>query len=235
MHLPPPLILLDQADDLLVIYKPHDIAIHPGAQLPDQAQPLDVVSRLRAVGLDHSPAHRLDRATSGLALMARGDALRDLGQRFAAGTVHKHYLALVHGRPRRKGIIRRPLPDARRRRPLPAVTRYRVIRWLGDVSLVHVRPETGRKHQIRRHFEGIGHPLVGDTRYPGRRRGEALSFDDRLWLHAWRLELEDGREWAAPLGPEEAAVIRALAISAGAWSEDGDEIPDWAAQITLSS
>ena len=71
---------------------------------------------------------------------------------------------------------------------LSATTRYRTLEALERVSLLAVRIETGRKHQIRRHFEGIGHPLVGDTRYRAR-RARLAGAPDRLWLHARALVL----------------------------------------------
>jgi 23S rRNA-/tRNA-specific pseudouridylate synthase len=112
-----------------------------------------------------------------------------LGEALGTGRIEKTYLALAHGRTRKKGVIRRKLKDNRRKQPLPATTRYRTLEVLGTVSLVAVRIETGRKHQIRRHFEGIGHPLVGDSRYRGRRKRGLPGAPSRLWLHARALVL----------------------------------------------
>ena len=131
------------------------------------------------------PAHRLDLGASGLVLCAASPELRaDLGHALAAGDIEKTYLAMVYGRTRQKGTIRRKLQDNRRKSKLSALTRYRTLEHLGPVSLLAVRIETGRKHQIRRHLEGIGHPLVGDTRYRGRRKRPLRGAPDRLWLHA---------------------------------------------------
>ena len=95
-----------------------------------------------------------------------------------------------------------PLVRAGRRgRPLPAVTRYRHREALGGFSLVEARPETGRKHQIRRHLHGIGHPIVGDERYRPRRFKAVPGYPGRLWLHAAALELPDGHTIVAPLPP----------------------------------
>jgi 23S rRNA pseudouridine955/2504/2580 synthase len=136
------------------------------------------------------PAHRLDLQASGLVLCAAAPKMRAmLGEALGTGRIEKTYLALVHGRTRKKGIIRRTLKDNRRKRPLMAVTRYRTLESLGPVSLLAVRIETGRKHQIRRHFEGIGHPLVGDSRYRGRRKQRVTGAPARLWLHARALVL----------------------------------------------
>lgn len=136
------------------------------------------------------PVHRLDLQASGLVLCAPDPRVRALlGEALGNGSIEKTYLALAHGRTRKKGVIRRKLKDNRRKQALSATTRYRTLEALERVSLLAVRIETGRKHQIRRHFEGIGHPLVGDTRYRARRKRGLAGAPDRLWLHARALVL----------------------------------------------
>jgi 23S rRNA-/tRNA-specific pseudouridylate synthase len=130
-------------------------------------------------------------------------------EHFAEGTVQKRYLALVFGQTRDKGIIRRALADGRRSKPLEAVTRYRTLEKFSKWSLLSVRPETGRKHQIRRHLQGIGHAVIGDTRYLPRGRPTVPAFPGRLWLHAERIEI-DGRTFEAPLAPELEAHLAVL-------------------------
>jgi len=131
------------------------------------------------------PAHRLDLGASGLVLCAADSQLRaHIGAALGDGSIQKTYLAVVFGRTRKKGTIRRKLQDNRRKRPLAAITRYRTLEHLGPVSLIAIRIETGRKHQIRRHMEGIGHPLVGDQRYRGRRKHPLHGAPNRIWLHA---------------------------------------------------
>ncbi len=133
------------------------------------------------------PVHRLDKPTSGVLLFGlTPEAARTAGELFAAGTVEKTYLMVVRGIPEAQGVIDHPLleePD-----PLdypcsqpekgaqPAVTEYR---RLGTVelpfavgryptsryALVEARPRTGRRHQLRRHFKHLLHPIIGDTRY----------------------------------------------------------------------
>lgn len=143
---------------------------------------------------DWAPAHRLDRATSGIVLLASDPGTRaEWARAFAEGRVKKVYRGLVVGRARDKGIIRRPLSDARRGKPLDAVTRYRTEERLGGFSLLRIAPETGRKHQIRRHLADLGFPIVGDDRYGPRRPTRVPGYSvwgGRLWLHASRLELD---------------------------------------------
>lgn len=157
------------------------------------------------------PCHRLDRDTSGVVLCAADPALRALaGGWFERGEVRKTYLALVHGRTHDKGTVDRPLQDPRRRETLRALTRYRTIERLGAYSLLEVRPETGRKHQIRRHLHGLGHPVVGDPRYRSGLAARVHGSPGRLWLHASRIEPPDGRAYEAPLAPELAEHLERL-------------------------
>ncbi len=196
---------------LWAVFKPSGWAMHPAG--PETGRALTDWLETQAPGL--RPAHRLDRGTSGVVLCSADPATRGaVGKAFEAGRVHKTYLTLVHGRTRRKGILRRALSDGRRGRPLPAVTRYTLVRWLGPFSLVRVRPETGRKHQIRRHLAQIGHPVVGDSRW-GRTGPPPAGAPDRLWLHAAGLTLEASEGLAAwdvacPLPAELQAHVDAL-------------------------
>jgi 23S rRNA-/tRNA-specific pseudouridylate synthase len=209
-----PRVLGETAHGLLVVHKPAGMRVHPA---DDDGVP-DLVAWLAAQpGLPPgvAPAQRLDQGTSGLLLCGATGAQRALASDWLAeGLVEKTYLAVVHGRTREKGTLRRPLQDARRGRPLDAVTRYRTLEWLGGFSLLAVRIETGRKHQIRRHLHGIGHPVVGDERYRARRRVRVPGWPGRMWLHARVLVLPDGETFEDPLPPE---LLRSLdAMRAGA-------------------
>ncbi|MCB9507437.1 MAG: RluA family pseudouridine synthase [Myxococcales bacterium] len=204
---------------LWIVCKPTGWLVHAanGTDAPD------VRTALVAAGAppDVAPVNRLDLETSGVVLYAETAELRaELGAMFAAGQVAKRYAAVVFGRTRAKGIVRRPLDDGRRGRPLEAVTRYRTREWMGGFSYVALRPEHGRKHQLRRHMQGIGHAIVGDTRYPGPTEIRIPAFPGRLWLHAERIELPDGRSFHAPLPRELAANLEAL--RAGARDAKGD-------------
>jgi 23S rRNA pseudouridine1911/1915/1917 synthase len=155
--------------------------------------------------------HRLDRDTSGLMLVAKGEAAqRELQAALRRREVVREYLALVTGRLKsRTGTIDAPLGrDVRRRTrmstrtdtPREARTHFEVERFAGDHTLVRARLETGRTHQIRAHFAAIGHPLAGDREYGAK---DDLGLE-RQFLHSTRLGLAappDGewREWESPL------------------------------------
>ena len=185
-----------QDEHLLVVDKPAGVVVHParGHRTGTLAQALTGVA---AGGEDSARAgivHRLDRDTSGLLVVARSEAVhRALRAALQARAITREYLALVEGRPpARTGTIDAPLGRDRRVRtrmstdtdaPRAAVTHFAIERALPRTTLLRVRLETGRTHQIRAHLQAIEHPVVGDPAYgtPGR-----LGLE-RQFLHAARL------------------------------------------------
>ncbi len=164
---------------VLVIDKPAGLPMHTTAKF--WRNTLTALLRERYPDEQMEVAHRIDRETSGVLLIARGRAVASfLTRAFARRAVGKTYLALVKGQPPDEGRIDRPLklldtpshvmmgpaPDG-----LPAVTRFRVLRRFAAHALCEAHPETGRQHQIRVHLQSIGHPIVGDKLYGA---GEAL-------------------------------------------------------------
>ncbi|HVR70499.1 MAG TPA: RluA family pseudouridine synthase [Vicinamibacteria bacterium] len=206
-----PLRVLHEDSRLLVVDKPAGLVVHPGAGTAAGTLVnalLHRVKDLSGIGgvLRPGIVHRLDRGTSGLLVVAKDDAThRDLARQFAARGVEKEYLAVVLGRPRRAtgtidaAIGRDPVHRQRMSVLAPrgraARTSYAVAEALEGVALLHVRIHTGRTHQIRVHLASIGHPVLGDAVYGGRRLPasagarlrEALAGLDRPALHAARL------------------------------------------------
>jgi 23S rRNA pseudouridine1911/1915/1917 synthase len=183
-------------EHLLVVDKPAGVVVHP-ARGHRQGTLAQALSGVAAGGEDVARAgivHRLDRDTSGLLVVARSEAAhRALRAALQARAITREYLVLVEGRPpARTGTIDAPLGRDRRLRtristdtdtPRSAVTHFELERALPRTTLLRVRLETGRTHQIRAHLQAIGHPVVGDPEYgtPGR-----LGLE-RQFLHATRL------------------------------------------------
>jgi 23S rRNA pseudouridine1911/1915/1917 synthase len=192
---PAPHQVVWEDEHLLVVDKPPGVVVHPSAGHENGTLAQALAGR--AVGGDpHRPGivHRLDRDTSGLLVVAKGDdVLRALQAQLAAREIERGYLALVEGRPPAlTGTIDAPLGRDRRVRtrrstdtdePRPAITHFEIAEALPATTLLRVRLETGRTHQIRAHLLAIGHPVAGDPEY-----GHAgLLGLRRQFLHAARL------------------------------------------------
>jgi 23S rRNA pseudouridine1911/1915/1917 synthase len=175
--------VLFEDDSVLVIDKPAGLPMHTTAKF--WRNTLVALLRERYPDEQMEIAHRIDRETSGVLLIARNRAVAStLTRAFARRTVEKTYLALVKGQPPDEGRIDIPLRlldtktrvmmgPAREGEPgrLVAATKYRVVRRLPGHALCEASPLTGRQHQIRVHLACIGHPIVGDKLYGA---GEAL-------------------------------------------------------------
>ena len=199
--------LIHVDDDLVVVVKPAGLLSVPGRGV-ERADCM--ASRVQARFADALIVHRLDMATSGLLVFARGpEAQRLLSIAFAGRDVHKRYEALVHGLVgAEKGEIDLPLITDWPRRPRqmvcfergkPSLTRFCVIeRHAGQhTTRVSLEPVTGRSHQLRVHLMALGHPIVGDPLY-----GPGLGA--RLLLHAAQLSVPHPRDgeamsWTSPV------------------------------------
>jgi 23S rRNA pseudouridine1911/1915/1917 synthase len=194
---PAPFRVAYEDEHLLVVDKPAGVVVHPG-QGHAQGTLVQALGG-RVVGGD-DPArpgvvHRLDRDTSGLLVLARSEAVHAaLAAQLRERRISREYLGLVEGRPpARTGTIDAPLGRDRRVRtrmstdtddPRPAVTHFETERAFPETTLLRVRLETGRTHQIRAHLLAIGHPVVGDPEYGGSLRIPGL---DRQFLHSARI------------------------------------------------
>jgi 23S rRNA pseudouridine1911/1915/1917 synthase len=216
-----PLALCDE--HVIVADKPAGVVTHPA---PGVVGPT-LVAALRGLGLrggedEQRPGvvHRLDRDTSGLLVLARSDeAYASLGEQMRARRIEREYVALVRGRPpSRRGTIDAPIGRDRNdvgrmavggRAERPAITHFELAEPLAGTSLLRLKLETGRTHQIRVHLAAIGHPVLGDPVYgvPGSQIGLGRQF-----LHAARLAFAhpaDGRrvDLASDLPPDLAEAL----------------------------
>jgi tRNA pseudouridine32 synthase / 23S rRNA pseudouridine746 synthase len=191
-----PLTPLFEDDAVLAFDKPAGLLAVPGRGADKQDC---MASRVQAHWPDARVVHRLDMATSGLMLFARGaDMQRRLSRDFAARRIEKHYVALVDGRmAAATGRIELPLAADWPRRPLQkvdadagkaALTDWQVLGFDArlQASRLALQPHTGRTHQLRVHLRAIGHPILGDALYaPPQLQSRA----PRLLLHACALTL----------------------------------------------
>lgn len=199
LSLAPDIDLIYADASLVVANKPSGQLAVPGRG-PDKQDCLS--ARVQARYPDALIVHRLDMATSGLMVMARGvDMQRALSKAFAARAVSKRYVAVVAGRLDAAadgwGVVDLPIIADWPNRPLskidplhgkPSVTRWRVMAYSATPlsTRVELEPVTGRSHQLRLHMRELGHPILGDALYAS---PVIEGQSDRLLLHATRLEL----------------------------------------------
>ena len=212
-----PLKIIYEDDDLLAIDKPAGLTVHPAPGHPSHTLVNAILSHfphLANMGDSLRPGivHRLDKDTSGVMLVAKNaTAQAKLQEQFKSRAVEKTYLALVKGHlaPER-GMIEAPIgrhPSNRKKmavvsRGREARTMYQVVRYIGNYTLLEVKPETGRTHQIRVHLAAIGYPVMGDALY-----GVKSPLLSRQFLHAHRLKIKlpssgEFKEFMSPLAED---------------------------------
>jgi 23S rRNA pseudouridine1911/1915/1917 synthase len=198
-------VVVHEDPDVIVVDKAQELVVHPGAGNATGTMVAGLLARypeLADVGEPDRPGivHRLDKGTSGLLVVARTqDAYESLVGQLSSRTVERRYLALVWGYPEPKtGLVDAPIGRSKKDPTRMAVsssgrearTRYEVAQLFTEpieAALVECRLETGRTHQIRVHLAAIGHPIVGDPRYRGKRTSFATP---RPFLHAHTLAFD---------------------------------------------
>lgn len=217
--------VVHEDDELLVVNKPAGLLTHP-----DRTEQKDtLITRVHAYlyrkdALDSrlflpASANRLDRNTSGLVLIGKtAGMLHKLNQWVQRREIGKYYVTIVQGRLEGKGEISSSLErDERSNRTRvstaedakESMTRYEALHSASGYTLVEVDLESGRTHQIRSHFQSIGHSLLGDVKYGGR----PYEGVNHQLLHAWRITLPDGRTFRAPPPDTFGSILRKLRLS----------------------
>ncbi len=194
---PIPLKIVYEDRDLLVVDKPAGLAVHPAPGHPSHTLVNAILGYLPALvedadGVRPGIVHRLDKDTSGLIIVAKNRAAHEnLADQFKSRAVAKSYVVLVKGKlTPESGIIEAAIGRDHRNRQRMAVvsqgrearTEYHVLKYIGGYSLLEIKPQTGRTHQIRVHLAAIGFPVVGDTTY-----GVTSPHLSRQFLHASRI------------------------------------------------
>jgi 23S rRNA pseudouridine1911/1915/1917 synthase len=194
-----PLNILFEDEAILVLNKPPGLVVHPAVGNPS--------GTLLHGLLYHDPAfqsleragivHRLDKDTSGVMVVAKSErAMEELQRQFKARETEKEYLALVWNTPPKSGRIETLLgrhPAHRQKQAVlkeggrEAISNFQTLEEFAEASLVQVKIETGRTHQIRVHMTHIGHPVVGDSVYGRARKNKLPLKPERQMLHAARL------------------------------------------------
>ena len=190
--------VLYEDEQLLVMNKPAGLAVHGGTGI--RLGLIEALRQLRPEWSEMELAHRLDRDTSGcLVISKKTRFLKHIQNELKARNVNKKYLALVHGKGPESLVMidvalqknaigvgeRIVTVDASGK---PSITCFKLLQRFAHASLLEVRPETGRTHQIRVHCQHAGHALVGDSKYTCRGADKSLSRIKNLCLHAWKIE-----------------------------------------------
>lgn len=232
-----PLEVLFEDQHLLVLNKPAGIVVHPapgnwtGTLVNALLHHFETSGgTVSTIGGKERPGlvHRLDKETSGIMVIAKTDrAHRALAAQFKLHTIHRVYEALICGVPKKgHGLIElaigrdtkeRKKFSARTTSPKASVTEYRIEHRYGKLAaLVSLYPRTGRTHQLRVHLTALGHPILGDPTYGGRRVCAVGCVDiPRVMLHARTLgfqhpETGETMEFTRPQPPDMAAIMVAL-------------------------
>lgn len=214
--------VLHEDEFTLVVGKPAGIEVHPSEQGQRRTLAHAVAAYYEMTGQDVRVRHihRIDKDTTGPVLYAKNEfAHYQYDKDMREKRIERVYLALAEGEiAADRGTIEKPIGQDRhhstRRRISetgdPAVTHFEVVERFGDHTLVRLRLETGRTHQIRVHLSAIGHPLAGDGMYGGSRKvmsRQALHGEKLIWRHPWTGEKQQVR---APLPDDFALALEAL-------------------------
>jgi len=216
-------MVLAEGRGWIAINKPSGLAVQGGTSISThidgmlQALAPHTNGRLRLV-------HRIDKDTSGVLLLAKTlESARALTEAFHRHKIEKTYLAIVMGMPAESGKIRAPLKKLAGKfgekmvvddDGQDATTLYRRIDHAGrKLSLMALRPVSGRTHQLRVHMQHINTPICGDGKYGGDAAHPGAMVARRLHLHAWQVKLADGKVITAPLSPHFAASMEQLGLA----------------------
>lgn len=191
-------LVIYKDSEIIALNKPSGIAVQGGTNTDRH---IDGMLEALKFEKEEKPklVHRIDKDTSGVLILARSrNSAEKLTRAFKEKNLHKTYLALVRRCPKKSsGEIKAPLDKVGEKMTVlaegkPATTQYKVLDKVGEqFALIEASPLTGRTHQIRAHLEYIGCPIVGDSRYFGEKRAKFVNLKDKLYLHAYKIDLSE--------------------------------------------
>ena len=226
-----PLKILYKDDHVIVLEKPTGLVVHPGTGRRNGTLVNGLLYHfpgIEKIGPEERPGivHRLDKETSGLMVVARTEeAYSELQRQFKQRLVEKIYLGLVWGKiSKQEGIINWAVGrhvkhgdrmSVKTKKPRTAETHFKILKKYQGLTLLEIKPVTGRTHQIRVHFAASGHPIVGDSRY-GKIKGKRRY--PRLFLHAFGLgffhpESNERMDFKSPLPDDLESFISSLSTA----------------------
>lgn len=195
--------ILFEDEHYVAINKPTGILVHRTKISEDQVFVLQLLRKQLKQSI--YPIHRLDRATSGVLIFGKSkSAASHLGEQFREKKVKKNYLAIIRGYVDQAATIDYPLASEPHQPKRQAITHYQRLEQVefdaaigrypqARYCLVHIQTETGRRHQIRKHFSHLRHPIIGDKRHGDVKHNKYFKDQlniNRMLLHAQRLELQ---------------------------------------------
>ncbi len=223
--------VLYEDKQLLIVSKPNNLLVHR-TNLDFYATTNLLEELQRKHSIRAFPAHRLDKATSGVVILTKTkEALSNIREQFNNREVSKSYLLLARGYTKSEGIIDLPLVSEGQTAARDALTKFQTISHTDlslpserypttRLSLVKAMPETGRYHQIRLHFDKIRHPIIGDKKHGDLKLNRNLiqfGFLDRLYLHAQSVSFRHPNGWMIQIEAPLPQHFR-CALSQGNWT-----------------
>ncbi|OUR96264.1 hypothetical protein A9Q84_07860 [Halobacteriovorax marinus] len=218
--------ILYQDNEIIIVHKPCGLLVHPYWKETNERD--NLMNRVRdQIGLKVYPIHRLDRPVSGVIMFGlNGEIVKRIQEHWHdKKKVHKEYIALVHGEITEAGKYDFPLSDQNKVKK-DALTNFIPLTTNGQVTLMQVMIETGRQHQIRRHFARSKHNLIGDVKHGrgaiNRHYRDEYKFQ-RIFLHSYRFKIDLDFlkvDVICPLPDELTHLLDQIGIS-------NDTIPDW--------
>ncbi len=211
----PEIQIIRETSEFVVINKPSGYMVHRSKIAADRFGVVDFLKK--QLSCDLAPGHRLDRQTSGVMIFSKNhETSRILNECFANRKVNKVYQTLVRGQFPENITVERKLKSDKGVLQ-DSATDFKLVEQFKFCALINASPKTGRRHQIRRHLDGISHQIIGDTKH-GKGKINALYRQKyalkRMFLHASSLKIDhplfENEQWSCPLNKELQTILATI-------------------------